>query len=49
VRLVVVRGTQNAVIDGVLAQKFELFKKPSALHSTVAGSESHVSPAAGTA
>jgi hypothetical protein len=49
VRPVVVRGTQNAVIDSVLAIKTHTRVAPTTQGSTVADSESHVSPAEGTA
>lgn len=49
-RLVVVRGTQNAVIDGVFAIKTNPRKTPVAQPSTViATSKTVVSPAEGTA
>ena len=49
VRPVVTRGTANAVIDGVIAIQYGPRKKPTSHDSTVAGSETHVSPAEGTA
>jgi hypothetical protein len=50
VNLVVDRGTANAVIDGVLAVRYRGRKKPVAQEvASVAFSESHVSPAVGTA
>lgn len=48
-KLVIDRGTQNAVIDGVFAIKHGLRKAPAALHTTVAGLEVHAGPAEGTA
>lgn len=50
VRLVVDRGTQNAVIDGVIAIQYNGRKQPSTHDSTtVISAESHNSPAEGTA
>lgn len=50
VRLVVDRGTQNAVIDGVLAIQYNGRIKPTTHDSsTVIAAESHNSPAEGTA
>lgn len=50
VRLVVVRGTQNAVIDGVFAVKYNLRKEPATQPATiVATSKTVVGPAEGTA
>lgn len=48
-KLVVDRGTQNAVIDGVWVIKTHPRVQPVTQGSTVGGSESHVSPAEGTA
>lgn len=50
VRLVVVRGTQNAVIDGVIALQYKGRKAP-VTHdaTTVVGTELHISPDEGTA
>lgn len=49
VRLVVTRGTANAVIDGVLAQQFGARVLPPVNDTTVVASEYWVSPAEGTA
>jgi hypothetical protein len=50
VRLVVDRGTQNAVIDGVIAIQYNGRRQPSTHDSsTVIAAESHNSPAEGTA
>lgn len=49
VRCVVDRGTANAVIDGVVAIQYCGRKMPLTQDSTVAFSESHQSPAEGTA
>lgn len=50
VRLVVDRGTQNAVIDGVVAIQYKGRKFPTTHDTTtVVGIESHNSPAEGTA
>lgn len=50
VRLVVDRGTQNAVIDGIFAQQYGPKKSPTTHDSTtVGGGEIHASPAEGTA
>jgi hypothetical protein len=50
VRCVVDRGTQNAVVDGIIAQQYNADKEP-VTHdaTTVGGSEFHHAPAAGTA
>ena len=50
VRCVVDRGTANAVIDGVIALQYHATHEP-VTHdsSTVAASETHLSPIAGTA
>ena len=50
VRPVVDRGTQNAVVDGIVAIQYGPRKGPSTHDSTtVGGGELHVSPAEGTA
>lgn len=49
VRLVVDRGTANAVIDCVCACQYGARKVPVTQSTTVAASEFHVSPAEGTA
>lgn len=49
VRLVVDRGTANAVIDGVIAIKYRGRKRPSTHHATVIASKAQVTPAEGTA
>jgi hypothetical protein len=50
VRCVVTRGTANAVIDGVMAIQYRGRKAPVTQDTTtIAASESHVSPAEGTA
>lgn len=49
VRPVVVRGTQNATVDGVIAIRYKGRKAPSALDATVIAAEMHQSPAEGTA
>ena len=50
VRLVVDRGTQNAVVDGIFAQQYSPRKKPTTHDTTtVGGGETHASPAEGTA
>lgn len=49
IRLVVTRGTANAVIDGVIAIQFAERKQPVTQDTTVAASEVWVSPVAGTA
>ena len=49
VRPVVNRATANAVIDGVTAFRYHGRKLPIAQGATVAASESHASPAEGTA
>lgn len=49
VRLVVTRGTANAVIDGVLAQQFGARVEPPVNDSSVAATEYWVSPAEGLA
>ena len=49
IRLVVLRGTQNAIIDGSNAQQYNATAEP-VTHdaTTVIGTELHVSPARGT-
>lgn len=49
VRPVIVRGTANAVIDGILAIKYNLRKQPASTHASIAAAKSLVSPAEGTA
>lgn len=49
VRPVVVRGTANAVIDGVVAIKYSLRSIPGTHGASVAAAEAHVTPAEGTA
>lgn len=50
VRPIVTRGTGNAVIDGVIAIQYGAHKAPTTNDSaTVAGTETHISPAEGTA
>lgn len=49
VRLVVDRGTANAVIDGVIAIQYGARTEPTSQDSTIKASEAHVSPAEGTA
>jgi hypothetical protein len=49
-KLIVDRGTQNAVVDGIIAIQYEPRNKPTTHDSTtVLGGEVHVSPAEGTA
>ena len=48
-RAVVGRATANVTIDGVLAIRHERSVQPITQGSTVAASETHLSPAAGTA
>lgn len=49
VRCVVDRGTANAVISGVIAEQYGAAKKPVTHDAdSVAGSETHISPAEGT-
>lgn len=48
-RLVVDRGTANAVIDGVVAIQYKARALPVTQSSTVSASEQHVRPAEGTA
>ena len=49
VRAVVTRGTADATIDGVIAIQYGARLLPASQDSTVAGIETHVSPAEGTA
>ena len=49
VRVVLVRGTQNAVIDGIVAYQYGPLKLPTTHDSSVQDTETHVSPAEGTA
>jgi len=49
VRAVVTRGTADATIDGVIAIQYGARILPTSQDSTVAGIETHVSPAEGTA
>ncbi|MBF8255141.1 MAG: hypothetical protein HW375_48 [Anaerolineales bacterium] len=49
VRCVLDRATANAVIDGVIAIQYSARERPTAHAASVAFSESHVSPAEGTA
>ena len=49
VRAVVTRGTADAVIDGVVAIQYGTRVLPVTQDTTVAGIETHVSPAEGTA
>jgi hypothetical protein len=49
VRAVVTRGTADAVIDGVIAIQYGTRVLPTTQGDTVAGLETHVSPAEGTA
>lgn len=49
VRCVVDRGTANAVIDGMLAIQYRGSKAPTVHAASVAFSETHASPAEGTA
>ena len=50
VRGVISRATQNAVVDGIFVQRFGAKKLPAVDDSaTVVASETHVSPAEGTA
>ena len=49
VRPVLERGTANAVIDGIIAIQYGPRKKPTTHDTTVQASESHASPAEGTA
>jgi hypothetical protein len=48
VRSVVTRGTADATIDGVIAIQYGARVLPGSQDSTVAGIETHVSPAEGT-
>jgi hypothetical protein len=49
VRAVVTRGTADATIDGVIAIQYGARLLPTFQDSTVAGIETHVSPAEGAA
>ena len=49
VRAVLVRATQNAVIDGIVAHQYGPLKLPTSHDSSVQDTETHVSPAEGTA
>ena len=49
VRAVLVRATQNAVIDGIVAYQYGPLKLPTTHASSVQDTETHVSPAEGTA
>ena len=49
VRAVLVRATQNAVIDGIVAYQYGPLKLPTTHDSSVQDTETHVSPAEGTA
>jgi len=49
VRCVVDRGTQNAVVDGIIAIQYGPKKMPTTHDSSTVEGESHVSPAEGTA
>ena len=49
VRVVLVRGTQNAVIDGIVAYQYSPLKLPTTHDSSVQDTEIHISPAEGTA
>ena len=49
VRVVLERGTGNAVIDGIIAIRSGPLKKPTTHGTTVQATETHVSPAEGTA
>ncbi len=49
VRCRVTRATANAVIDGIIAIQYSGSKAPITQGSTVAGIETHISPAEGTA
>ncbi len=48
-KAILLRGTQNAVIDGIVAIPYNAKVTPTAQHSTVAKLEVHASPAEGTA
>ena len=48
-RVVIVRGTQNAVIDGVTAEMYEPITEKTTQSSSVTLSKQLISPAAGTA
>lgn len=47
-KIEVLRETQNATVDFLIAELFDPYEKPVAQHSTVQGQEIHVSPAEGT-
>lgn len=49
IRCVVVRGTQDSVVDGILSQQYTADKEPVTHDSTVASSEFVHAPAAGNA
>ncbi len=49
VKVVVTRGTANAVIDGVVVIKHGAMKVPTSKHSTMSGTEINNAPAEGTA
>lgn len=49
VRAVVVRGTQNAVIDGVIAELYDPITEPTSDDTTVSASKVAISPILGTA
>ena len=49
VRAVLVRATQNAVIDGIVAYQYGPLKLPTTHDSSVQDTETHISPAEGTA
>ena len=49
VRAVLVRATQNAVIDGIVAYQYSPLKLPTTHDSSVQDTETHISPAEGTA
>lgn len=49
VRMVVDRGTQNAVIEAAVAIKYRGKKAPITQGATIGGIETHVSPSEGTA
>lgn len=49
IKCIVNRAIQNSTVDGILAIQSEVKVPAAAADSTVSGSESHVSPAEGTA
>lgn len=49
VRVAVLRATQNATVDGVIAIRYKGRKAPAVLDATVLSVENHQSPAEGTA